>query len=298
MTLRCSCAATGRTTRCSRCGGSTSPTGDETLLCDPRTLGGDLDRPAAGGAGASRAGAGERRRDRRLLGDARSVAGVFRLVAAGCSGSTSLPGRRARCRSTGRWSTRGSTPSGEAIALRARPPAVGRRGGRRRGAARRRRRPAGELGTRRAHRRGGDGPPARALVGAGRLAGARRTRRRVASRRLVHRRPERPGGRAGHGAVPASGFGQRRRVAGADPARRVATRCSSSGIASEFPYLAAVSYRTDTPVISVQSRDQRIVRFLVVDPRDRRDDAAARGHRRALGRTRAGHARPRARTGG
>jgi dipeptidyl-peptidase-4 len=34
----------------------------------------------------------------------------------------------------------------------------------------------------------------------------------------------------------------------------------------EFPYLAAVSYRTDTPVISVQSRDQRVVRFLAVDP--------------------------------
>ena len=186
--------------------------GTERVVADPARCSPVTRRPPARGAGPARAGAGERGGHHRLRHRCRPPRGGRRpgRAARRRRPRRAAPPRWSRCRRGDRPPAR---PHRHAGGVGRRAPALGRRarrpvlgpGPRRRG------RPRGALGRGRVHRRRGDGPVPRLLVGARRHGAARHPGRRHAGAAVVDRRPRAPRPAPDGGRLPRGRHPERRR---------------------------------------------------------------------------------------
>ena len=267
-------------------------TGDERLVADPgRAARRPRRRAAARGAGPARAGPGDRRRDHRLRHRRRRHRRRLRpRRAAVRRRAAQRPGPRAPRRRPGVRPP--ARPARPASRLRQRPAAVPRRARRALARARRRRRRRagdGHVGQRRLHRRRGDGPLARLLV-------EPRTARRSPSAGSTPRPCS-----GGTSPTPPTRPQRHASCRTRPPGHRTPTsRCTSSASTATivdvewdrdaFPYLADVHWTEAGLIASVQSRDQRALDVVRVDPATGATERAVRGPRRRVGRARPGRA--------
>ena len=286
----CSPAAAAAPTRSTASGCSTprparsasSPTRRCCSAAEPTTT---TCRPRSGPAGSARA---RRRRDHRLRHRRRRHGRRVRPRRPAVRRRAAQRQRPASSPSTGRCSTPGPirwpsaspTSAGGAVRRRAR-----------RALARARRRratsPRRSLGQRRVRRRRGDGPVPRATGGAptARRSPSPGSTPRRCSGGTSATRPI-PAAAAHRGRLPRGRHGQRR--------RHRCTSCASTGRTSTSSGTATRSRTSPTCagptpalILTVQSRDQRAVEVLEVDPATGATDRRWRRHRRRLGRARA-----------